>query len=143
MCRDERSSQPGERAKGEIMNPNDPTKGLEQMTVDTNNLYREEVFTDLKVASLRRLTPVRLDGSPDPSRKVLFLGQAHVMTRAGPVPVEFGIEAETLDEAAKKFPKAVQEGVNEMIDEARRVHREQASSLIIPGSPNVGKIQMP
>ena len=74
------------------MDSTDP-KGLDQMKVDTANLYREEVFTDLKVASLRRLTPVKLDGSQDPARPVLFLGQTHVMTRGGPMPIEFGIEA--------------------------------------------------
>ncbi len=125
------------------MNPNDPA-AMDQMTVDTKNLYREEVFTDLKVASLRRLTPIQLDGSPDLARKVLFLGQTHVMTRAGPMPLEFSIEAATLAEASEKFPAAVQEAVTEMIDEARRLQREQASSLIIPGmGQGPGKIQMP
>jgi hypothetical protein len=124
------------------MNPSDPTKGLEQMKVDSNNLYREEVFTDLKVASLRRLTPVKIDGNLDLSRPMIFIGQTHVMTRAGPMPVEFGIEAKTLEEAAAKFPEGVQEAVAEMIDEARRMQREQASSLIIPGAGGP-KIQMP
>jgi len=122
----------------------DATPGPEQMTVDTNNLYREETFTDLKVASLRRLTPIKLDGSADPSRKVIILGQTHVMTRAGPVPLDFELDAETLEDAARKFPQAVQAAVTEMIDEARRMQREQASSLIVPGmggGPN--KIQMP
>jgi len=125
------------------MDPTDP-KGLEQMKVDLANLHREEIFTDLKVATLRRLSPVKADGSPDPSRPVLFLGQTHVMTRAGPMPLEFGIEAQTLQEAADRFPGAVQAAMNEMIEEARRVQREQASSLIIPGGPvPPGKIQMP
>jgi len=78
----------------------DQMKNLEQMSVDTHNLYREETFTDLKVASLRRLSPVKVDGSPDPARRVLILGQTHVMTRAGPVPLEFEIDAQTLEEAA-------------------------------------------
>jgi hypothetical protein len=122
----------------------DQPKSMEQMTVDVGNLYREETFTDLKVASLRRLTPVKPDGSQDPSRKVLIIGQTHVMTRAGPVPLEFEIDAQTLDEAAQKFPAATQAAVNEMIDEARRLQREQASSLIIPGmNQGPGKIQMP
>ncbi|MGC4122757.1 MAG: hypothetical protein QM765_50930 [Myxococcales bacterium] len=125
------------------MDPNDP-KGLEQMKVDVANLYREEIFTDMKVATLRRLSPVKVDGSPDPARPALFVGQTHVMTRAGPMPLEFGIEAQSLQEAADRFPGAVQEAMNEMIEEARRVQREQASSLIIPGGPvPPGKIQMP
>ena len=125
------------------MEQTDLNKGLDQIKVDTSNLYREEIFTDLKVATLRRLTPIKVDGSADSSRQMLFLGQTHVMTRAGPMPVEFAIEAKTIDEAAAKFPAGVQEAVADMIDEARRLQREQASSLIIPGNVGGPKIQMP
>ena len=125
------------------MEQTDLNKGLEQIKVDTSNLYREEIFTDLKVATLRRLTPIKVDGSADPSREMLFLGQTHVMTRAGPMPVEFAIEAKTIEEAAAKFPAGVQGAVDEMINEARRLQREQASSLIIPGNAAGPKIQMP
>ena len=73
-----------------------------------------------------------------------FVGQTQVMTRAGMLPVEFGIEAQSIDEAAGKFPQAVQEAVEEMIDEARRMQREQASSLIIPGGGvDPSKLKMP
>jgi hypothetical protein len=33
------------------------TVKLEKLEVDSNNLYREDVFTDLRVATIRRLTP--------------------------------------------------------------------------------------
>ncbi len=108
---------------------------LEQMKVDTKNLYREEQFTDLKVAALRRLTPVLPDGSPDLARKAIFMGSTHVMTRAGPLPVEFEIEAATLEEAAAKFPAQVQRAVDEMIAEAQQLQRERASSIILPSGP--------
>src|SRR5262245_10059225 len=36
------------------------------MTVDTANLYREEVYSDLRAASVRVLSPVKADGSADP-----------------------------------------------------------------------------
>ena len=48
---------------------------LGEITVDQNNLYREESFTDLKVASIRRLTPIKADGSDDSSRPALFVGE--------------------------------------------------------------------
>jgi hypothetical protein len=125
------------------MTPSDSTKGPE-IKVDLDNLYREEIFTDMKVATLRRLTPVKSDGSVDAARKTIFVGQTQVMTRAGMLPVEFGIEAQSIDEAAGKFPQAVQEAVEEMIDEARRMQREQASSLIIPGGGvDPSKLKMP
>ena len=98
----------------------------------------------MKVATLRRMTPIKADGSADLGRKVLFLGQTQVMTRAGVLPVEFGLEVQTLEEAAAQFPQAVQEAVAEMIDEARRMQREQASSLIIPGGGvDPSKLKMP
>jgi hypothetical protein len=42
--------------------------------VDLANLHREEIFTDLKVATLRRLSPVKADGAR-PFQAVLFLGR--------------------------------------------------------------------
>jgi hypothetical protein len=120
---------------------NEQTRGLDQMTVDVDNLYREEIFTDLKVATLRRLTPVKLDGSLDPARKALFIGQTHVMTRGGPVPLEFEVDAQTMEEAAKLFPAAVQKAVEEMMAEAQQMQRERASGLIVP--PSGSKIHMP
>ena len=41
--------------------------------IDRSNLYREESFTDLKVGSIRRLTPVKPDGSEDKTRKKIFV----------------------------------------------------------------------
>ena len=34
-------------------------------SVDRSNLYKEESFTDLKIANIRRLIPVKPDGSED------------------------------------------------------------------------------
>lgn len=122
--------------------------------IDLNNLYREEQYSDLKVGSLRTLLPVTAEGQPDPARKPLWFGQTHVMTRAGPVPVDFEIEAANLAEAARKFPEAVQKAVDDMVAEAQKLQRERASSLIVPGGPlppgmggpgmpGGGKIQFP
>ena len=47
---------------------------LGDIAVDQNNLYREETFTDLKVASIRRLTPIKPDGSDDFTRPAIFVG---------------------------------------------------------------------
>ena len=44
---------------------------LEEIEVDRENLYHEEVFTDLKVATIRRLSPVKTDGSRDETRPLL------------------------------------------------------------------------
>ena len=48
---------------------------LGDLSVDQNNLYREETFTDLKIASIRRLTPVTVEGADDPARPTMFVGE--------------------------------------------------------------------
>jgi len=37
-----------------------------QATMDPTQVYREETFTDRKVGTIRRLTPVAADGTEDP-----------------------------------------------------------------------------
>ena len=116
--------------------------GGDELQVDLKNLYREESFTDLKSGTIRRLSPVQADGSPDLSRKPMFVGQTQVMTRAGPLPLDFELEGETLEHAANGFPAAVQRAVESMVAQARELQREQASSLILPGQ-GPSKIQFP
>lgn len=111
---------------------------LEEINVDRDNLYLEEVFTDLKIATIRRLTPVKLDGSPDPSRPTLFQGQTQLMSQMGPIPVSCPIEAADMTEALEKFPEAIGEAVERMIDEAREMQRQEASRIIVPGQPPPG-----
>jgi hypothetical protein len=108
--------------------------------VDVNNLYREETFTDLKVASIRRLTPLKPDGSPDGSRKTIFLGQTHVVTPVGALPVQCTLDAETIEEAARKFPEAIAKAVEKMIAEVKELQRKEESRIVVPGSEGQKKI---
>ena len=57
-----------------------------EVQVDKSNLYREESFTDLKVATIRRLSPIKEDGSPDTSRPQLFTGETTLMSGTRPPP---------------------------------------------------------
>src|SRR5205823_5906628 len=77
---------------------------LPEIQLDSKALYREDVFTDRRAGSIRRLTPVTADGAPDPTRHVLFSGQTQLLTPARVLPLGFEIEAATLEEALKKFP---------------------------------------
>jgi hypothetical protein len=107
-------------------------EAAEEMTVDTANLHREDHFTDLKVATIRRLTPVKVDGSPDPARPTLFVAQTHVMTNRGPVPIDCEIEARDLREATEKFPAAVQAAVERLVQQVEQLQREAASRIVTP-----------
>jgi hypothetical protein len=118
----------------------DPLQSIADVRVDTNNLYREETFTDLRIATIRRLVPVLADGSPDVSRPALFSAQTTLMSQAGPLPVEAPIEAATLEEAAAKFPEAMQQAVDRLIEEAREMRRREASRIVVPGSMPPGGV---
>jgi hypothetical protein len=116
---------------------------VSEISVDSENLYREEIFTDLKVATIRRLTPVRPDGTEDTSRPVRFVGQTTLLSQAGPVPIQCSIEAGSLREAMEKFPGAVSEAIERMIEEAREIQRQEASRIVIPGRDSgPGKITL-
>ena len=95
------------------------------LTVDRNNLYREESFTDIKVAAIRQLTPVNPDMSPDDSRRPLYMGQTQLMTPSGPVMLQSILEATTLDEAIEKFPAAMQKEVDNVMAQVQKDSKEK------------------
>jgi hypothetical protein len=105
---------------------------LPDVKLDANGMYREEVFTDRRAGTIRKLTPVTIDGSVDNSRHVLFSGQTQLLTPAGVLPLVFEIEADTLEEALQKFPEGVKGALEQAIDEAREMRREQASRIVVP-----------
>jgi hypothetical protein len=103
------------------------------LSIDKTNLYREETFSDLRVGNIRRLSPVKPDGSQDKSRKTLFVGQTHVVTPKGPVPIQGVIQAKDLQQAIKKFPEAMKAAMDQMVAEAKKIQQEEASRIIVPG----------
>jgi len=111
----------------------DEPQTVTEIEVDTANLYREEIFTDLRVASIRKLIPIKPDGSPDESREAIFTGQTTLMSAAGPVPVQCQIEASNLEEATAGFPEAIQQAVQRLVEEAREMQRREASRIVVPG----------
>ncbi|MFN3920146.1 MAG: hypothetical protein ACK4JF_07685 [Methylohalobius sp.] len=104
----------------------------ETAQMDPGHLYREEVYTDLKTGTIKQLIPVTCEGAPDPSRKLVFVGQATVLTPMGSLPLSFEIDAKTLREAVEKYAQAAEQGLKETLEELRRIQQEQVSSLIIP-----------
>ena len=107
---------------------------ITDIKINTDNLYREESFTDLTFATIRCLTPVKIDGSADESRELIFTGMAQLMSPNGPIPVQCMIEgAKNLSEAAAKLPAAVEKAVQAMIAEAQEMQRQESSRIIVPG----------
>ena len=105
-----------------------------EIQMDTANLYREEVFTDNTVGTLRRLVPVKPDGELDTARAVQYVGSTQVLTNAGPLPLTFEIEAGSLTEAAAAFGEAAKDAFEKTMEELRELQRQQASSIVVPGS---------
>ena len=120
-----------------------------QMSVDA--LYREDVFTDQRVGTVRRLTPVKSDGGEDASRPPIFIGQATVMTPMGSLPLSFELPGKTLAEAVASFGPAAQQAIEEAARELQEMRRQAASSIVIPeagsaalkGMGGKGGIQIP
>jgi len=105
---------------------------LEQLTLNADGLYQEENFTDRQVGSIQRLTPVTRDGRPDDSRPVLYLGNTQVMTPAGALPLNFELEADSLEEAMAAFPPAAQAALEQTMEQLKEMQREQASRIMTP-----------
>lgn len=105
---------------------------LPDVKLDATSLYREEVFTDRRAGTIRKLTPVTVTGADDNTRHVLFSGQTQLLTPAGVLPLAFEIEADNLKDALDKFPDGVKGALEQAIDEAREMRREQASRIVVP-----------
>jgi hypothetical protein len=121
------------------MNENPRTNDID-FTVDRNNLYREVMFTDLKVASIKKLVPIHPDGSEDKNRSVMFVGETQLMTPSGPLPIHAHLEADSLEKAMDLFPQAMERSFREMVATLQRIQQEQekeeragSSRLIVPG----------
>ncbi len=107
-------------------------------TADSSNLYREENITDLKVASIRKLTPIKPDGTDDKNRTTVFIGHTQLMSPEGPVPIQAYLTANNLVEAIDAFPEAMDKALAEMVAEFEKMKKEQEqkgddSRIIIPG----------
>jgi hypothetical protein len=110
------------------------------------------VFTDRRVGTIRRMTPVKGDGARDPAREITYVGETQVMSTVGALPIVFEIEATSLDDAAVKFGPLAKEAIERTVRELQDLRRQAASSIVIPqgGVPDLGggprgggKIQLP
>jgi len=111
---------------------NDELNGID-FKVDTANLYKEEGFTDLKVASIRRLSPVDADGNEDKSRMAIFVGSTQLMTPQGMLPIQGALPANNFKEALEVFPEAMRKATEQMIEEAQKMKEKEDSRIIVPG----------
>ncbi len=103
------------------------------LSVDTDNLYREESVTDLRAATVRVLVPIKLDGSEDDTRERRFIGDTTLMTQMGPIPVQFPLDATNLEDAFALFPEGIKGAIERLNERAKEMAREEASRIVVPG----------
>ncbi|MPZ44631.1 MAG: hypothetical protein GEV05_14755 [Betaproteobacteria bacterium] len=135
---------------------NRPDDRLTEVKMDPDDLHLEEVFTDRRVGTIRRLTPVNGKGAIDTTRAVSYIGETQVMTSVGALPISFEIEAKDLGEAAAKFGAEAKDAIERTMHDLHEMRRQAASSIVVPqggmggmgglgggGVPGGGKIQIP
>ena len=132
-----------------------PDERMTEPDMNPADLWLEEVYTDRRIGTLRKLTPVKGDGSRDASREIQWIGETQVLSQIGTLPITFPLEAKTLEEAAKKFGPEAKKAIERTVRELQEMRRQAASSIVIPqgGLPPMapgggmpgggGKIQIP
>jgi hypothetical protein len=103
-----------------------------ELRMDPTTLYREEVYTDRRIGTIRVLTPVTGEGGTDLGRPVLYVGETQLLTPGGLLPLSFEIEATSLADAVEKFAAGANEAVERTRREIEQLRREAASSIIVP-----------
>jgi len=128
-----------------------PEERMIEPDMNPKDLWLEEVFTDRRVGTIRRMTPVKGDGARDSAREIVYVGETQVMSQIGTLPITFVLEAKSVEEAAQKFGPAAKVAIERTVRELQELRRQAASSIVIPqgglppgGMPGSGgKIQMP
>ncbi len=114
--------------------------GLDEMDMNPESLYREDIYTDRKLGTLRVLTPVNDKGERDETRPVRYSGQVQVMTPAGALPVAFEIEAASLAEAVQGFGAAARQAIEDTVRELEELRRQTASGIVAPSAEDMGRL---
>jgi hypothetical protein len=63
----------------------------------------------------------------------MFIGQTQLMSPNGPLPVSCIIEADSLKDAAEKFPDAVSKEVDKIVALAQKEQNKENSRIVVPG----------
>jgi hypothetical protein len=56
-------------------------KSAEELKMNTDSLFREEMITDRKIGTIRILHPIKSDGTADDSRQRVYVGRSRKRSR--------------------------------------------------------------
>ena len=104
----------------------------QDIRMDANDLWREDVFTDNRVGTVRRLTPVTAEGDVDAARETRYIGSTQIMTPAGALPLSFDLPNASLAAAVDGFGEAAKEAVERTMEELKELQRQAASQIVVP-----------
>ena len=113
-------------------------QALPEIKMDSEQLYREESVTDRRTGVIRCMIPIKADGSDDPARDTIYEGNTTIMTPMGSLPVNFNIEATDLEAAVAAYGDAAKQGIEETLEELKRLQREAQSQIVVPGRGGAG-----
>ena len=85
-----------------------------------------------EVGTIRKLTPIKTDGSNDNERKPTFTATTNIMTPNGALPLSGEIKATTLEEAISNFSDAINEALKKLQDDMIKMQQEQANKIVTP-----------
>ena len=83
---------------------------------------------------MRKLVPVKADGTDDPARAPIFTAATQVMTPGGVLPLNGEVAgAKSLAEAVAGFAPAIKQAIADLREEMAAMQRERASQIVVPG----------
>lgn len=109
-----------------------------EISMDADALYREEVYTDRRMGTIRVLHPVDATGAADAARQTLYVGEAQLLTPMGTLPLSFELPADNLQAAIQAFASAAEDAVDDAARQLEEMRRESASSIVVPGQGGAG-----
>jgi len=93
--------------------------------VQKHNMYREEAYTDLNSATIRKLIPVKADGSADDSRRIVYIGHADLISPQGPIPIQSELQVDSLEKAIEALPNAMGKEAEKVREEYNKMMEQQ------------------
>ncbi len=107
----------------------------DDFTVNKDNLYREVSITDLRIATIKILTPIKADLTEDESRSTRYFGETQMMSPEGPIPVRTILPALSAEEAIEAFPAAMEKALAELVERVKKMRKDGPPnrSKTIPG----------
>src|SRR5512132_3654018 len=119
-----------------------PEGRLPEPKMDATSLYREEIYTDRQIGTIRVMSQVKTDGTPDAARPMIDVGEAEIYTTMGTLPLSFELEAKSLAEAVIQYAPAAKEAVERAVRELEEMRRQAQSSIVVPrgGLPPGGAV---